>query len=110
MDPLPSANAANTGSEVFEDPEDPDPTTHASIGAADGTAGSTDKSSSWESIRVPDSPATPRGGKVRAASAPGHHPDTARATGSAMDGPPHAAGYEPKPSDARFGGSFPTDA
>ena len=87
MEPLPAT--ANTGSEEFEDPhepEDPDPTTHASIGAADGTMGSTD--ASWEAIRIPDSPATPRGGMVRAATAPGQPSDTARATGSAMDGPP----------------------
>ena len=88
MEPL--SGTANTGSEEFEDPhepEDPDSTTHASIGAADGTMGSTD--ASWEAItRIPDSPAISRGGMVRAATAPGQPPDTARATGSAMDGPP----------------------
>ena len=87
MEPL--SATANTGSDEFEDPhepEDPDLTTHTSIGAADGTMGSTD--ASWEALRIPDSSATSRGGMVRAATAPGQPLDTARATGSAMDGPP----------------------
>ena len=89
MEPL--SAAANLGSEEFVDahePEDPNQTTHASIGAADGTMGSTD---SWEHLRIPESPATPRGAEVRAATAPGPHQPNgpqARATGSAMGGPP----------------------
>ena len=88
MEPL--SATANTGSDEFEDfhePEDPeDLTTHASIGAADGTMGSTD--ASWEAInQVPDSTANSPGGTARAATAPGQPLDTARATGSAMDGP-----------------------
>ena len=91
MEPL-SANApANTGSEEFKDPidtEELNPTTHASIGAADETVGSTSQSSSWETVRAPDFPATSLGGQGRAATGPGQSSDTARATGSAMDGPP----------------------
>ena len=89
---LPFATA-NNGSEEFEDPHDPEdlePTTHASIGAAEGTSGSTE--ASWEHVRIPDSPATSQGEQVRAATAPGPQTNTARATGSAMDEPtpPHA--------------------
>ena len=76
MDLLPAA--ATTGS-------DSDPNSHVSVGAADGTVGSTDLSNSWDALPVPGSPATPPGGQVGAATAPGH---SARATGSATDRPP----------------------
>ena len=64
---------------------DSDPHSHVSVGAADGTVGSTDFSNSWDVMPVPGSPATPPGGQVGAATAPGH---SARATGSATDRPP----------------------
>ena len=85
-EPVPFATA-NIGSDEFEDPADPeefDQPTHASVGATEGTSGSTE--GSWEHVRIPDSPVNAQGEKVRAATAP-VPPTTARATGSAMDGP-----------------------
>ena len=71
--------AANTES-------DSDPTTHVSIGAAEGTVGSIDIS--WDTLPVPGSPATPPRGQVGTATAPGQPAGAARAPGSATDKPP----------------------
>ena len=85
MDPLPLATAVGSDDQ-FVDPdevEESEPALHVSVGAAEGTSGST--GDSWEAIRVPDSSATSPGGLVNTTAAPGL---SARATSGATGEPP----------------------
>ena len=85
MDPLSLAAAAGSDDQ-FVDPnevEESEPALHVSVGAAEGTSGST--GDSWEALHVPVSSATSPGGLVDTTAAPG---PSARATSGATGEPP----------------------